>query len=577
MAHITISDTSPLISYTVGSTPRTIFAVPFAFFDNSDLVVISAGVTLVLNGSYTVTGIAVDNGFSSGTVTFITAVSNVVVTIERILPIERTVDFPNAGPLSIPALNTQLDKLIAIDQQVNASIGVFADQLSENTALVETLITNFNDTIAIYPTLSAAQAATVGAGITYIQTAGRLASGDGQGKLYVRDDSLVANGFTSADGAFWAPVTQSSSGGTSGDTTDAGQWTGTVKHVFLGDSRTIGSVGTAWPSQLGNYLAEYVSANVHNFAVGSQTLATTYANYDATAGTVLPDVAAGEIAYLHLVCAGQINDYVVGGIMAAASFATLQALVARGVADGFRVIVGTEPKAGSLDATGETNRQTFNNLLLAWHTAPCRLARLDLLATDVTDAADFIDAPTGAHFTTDMAGRVAGEVSRSILGHDPLIYQRGRDTRVIGRMGIGIKNDPVYLLDLAAHNVAGEGFPLIAIQDLSSGGKQFFLYARAASIAGDFSLFDQTAGLVRWVSKANRDMQFPAGILPGTYTVATLPGSTSAGMLAYCSNVRRIVSAGPTVLEGAAAGTGGLVEFTGGLWRLPGWNVTAQA
>lgn len=59
-------------------------------------------------------------------------------------------------------------------------------------------------------------------------------------------------------------------------------------------------------------------------------------------------------------------------------------------------------------------------------------------------------------------------------------------------------------------------------------------------------------------------------ILPGTYTVATLPTPGTARRIAYASNAR---NAG----EGAAAGTGSIVVDNGTAWRIPGTTTAVTA
>jgi hypothetical protein len=122
MAHIQIDDREPYIAYTVGGTPQTEFDVPFAYFSEADLRVYVDEVLLTLETDYTVDGEAVDAGFSGGTITLTDAVSNVDVEIENVTPMERTSDYPDAGPFSIRALNTDLDKLVAMVQQLSARL-----------------------------------------------------------------------------------------------------------------------------------------------------------------------------------------------------------------------------------------------------------------------------------------------------------------------------------------------------------------------------------------------------------------------------------------------------------------------
>lgn len=182
MAHIQIADISPRVSYTV-STATTVFAVPFAFFEASNLVVTVGASTLVLGSDYSVSGTAVDGGFSSGTVTLDTAVTSAVVVIERILPIARTTDFPNSGPLSIPALNTEHDKFVAIMQQLAEGQLTFASDVQAARTLFSTLI-NADTTVTLFDTLAAFTLANVGAAVTHIRTAGCYTVGDGGASLW---------------------------------------------------------------------------------------------------------------------------------------------------------------------------------------------------------------------------------------------------------------------------------------------------------------------------------------------------------------------------------------------------------
>jgi hypothetical protein len=185
MAHITIDDIDPLISYTVGASARSSFPVPFAYFESSNLVVTSGITTLVLGTDYSVAGTAVDAGFSSGTVTLDTAVSNTTVVIERVLPIERTTDFPNSGPLAISALNTQFDKIIAICQQLQSAITALGTRLTDWIATISTALTA--DVVTVnFATRTAVTLSTVSALTLYVRTAGYAAAGDGGAALYKR-------------------------------------------------------------------------------------------------------------------------------------------------------------------------------------------------------------------------------------------------------------------------------------------------------------------------------------------------------------------------------------------------------
>ena len=114
---INLSDNSPRISYSVaqGVTQST-FTVPFEFFSQESLNVYVDNVLKTLTTDYTTTG---GNG-STGTVLIsVTGASGgSTVVITREISLERTADFPTSGPFQISALNTELDRIIAIAADV---------------------------------------------------------------------------------------------------------------------------------------------------------------------------------------------------------------------------------------------------------------------------------------------------------------------------------------------------------------------------------------------------------------------------------------------------------------------------
>jgi hypothetical protein len=110
---INIADNSPRISYTVAQgVTQTSFAVPFEFFDNADLNVYIDGTLKTITTHYTVSGGDGSTGTVSMSVTGGTGGSTVVIT--RDIELERTTDFPVSGAFNIVALNTELDRLVAI-------------------------------------------------------------------------------------------------------------------------------------------------------------------------------------------------------------------------------------------------------------------------------------------------------------------------------------------------------------------------------------------------------------------------------------------------------------------------------
>ncbi|MDO8596633.1 MAG: hypothetical protein Q7R45_08415 [Sulfuricaulis sp.] len=129
MTDILIDDVAPLITYQVGATPTSVFAVPFVFFEDADLEVRTAPVAtpdelvlLVLDSDYTVAGEGSDDD-AARTVTMTAPVTSVIVQIRRNITIERVTDFPSAGPLNIPAINEEFDRVVAIEQELKQLIG----------------------------------------------------------------------------------------------------------------------------------------------------------------------------------------------------------------------------------------------------------------------------------------------------------------------------------------------------------------------------------------------------------------------------------------------------------------------
>ena len=110
---IDLTDNAPRVSYSVsqGAT-TTSFAVPFEFFDTTDLKVVVDGTTKTITTHYTVSG---GNG-STGTVTMSVtgATGGSTVIIYREIPLSRTTDFPTSGAFPIDTLNTELDRTVAL-------------------------------------------------------------------------------------------------------------------------------------------------------------------------------------------------------------------------------------------------------------------------------------------------------------------------------------------------------------------------------------------------------------------------------------------------------------------------------
>ena len=111
--HIKIPDIVPLITYVCNGT-QTQFSFPFPIFASEDLRVKFNGAPQV--SGFTINGAGETNG---GSVTFDNAPAiDLILTIERVLPIERMTDFLEGGDFSADAINTELDYMVAALQQI---------------------------------------------------------------------------------------------------------------------------------------------------------------------------------------------------------------------------------------------------------------------------------------------------------------------------------------------------------------------------------------------------------------------------------------------------------------------------
>lgn len=128
---MTISTTTSRIPYN-GNGVTTIFAVPFRFFANTDLVVqlvtVSTGAssTLTLGTHYTVTGADDEDG---GSLTMVTAPAvGQRLVIRRVIPATQEVDYVAGDPFPAETHERALDRLTMLAQQgeeVNARALVF--------------------------------------------------------------------------------------------------------------------------------------------------------------------------------------------------------------------------------------------------------------------------------------------------------------------------------------------------------------------------------------------------------------------------------------------------------------------
>nr|BDD45690.1 hypothetical protein 9 [Alphaproteobacteria bacterium] len=112
--HIKIPAVAPLITYVCNGT-QTGFSFSFPIFASDDLVIKLDGAAQ--SSGYSISGAGNTNG---GTVTFANAPTiDSILTLERVLPIERMTDFLEGGDFSADAINTELDYIVASLQQID--------------------------------------------------------------------------------------------------------------------------------------------------------------------------------------------------------------------------------------------------------------------------------------------------------------------------------------------------------------------------------------------------------------------------------------------------------------------------
>ena len=125
MTTITIPDNSNIqettrVAYGPTATPgEDTFAVPFPFFSTTELTVWgSTSGYLVETTHWTIATVDVDDGYQSGTITLLTPVIAEDLLIWRNIDFSRVADWQTSGPFPMASINTTMDKLYAMMQEV---------------------------------------------------------------------------------------------------------------------------------------------------------------------------------------------------------------------------------------------------------------------------------------------------------------------------------------------------------------------------------------------------------------------------------------------------------------------------
>lgn len=125
----------------VGSTPQSVFPFDFPFWNAADIIVRIDGAEL-LPSAFTVEGFFIQNGdpveggFGSGRVTLNTPVANCTVTLDRFVVDSREAQFGRSSPLPMPALNADLNKATARDQDLARWLRRAIDEAGSSIGLI---------------------------------------------------------------------------------------------------------------------------------------------------------------------------------------------------------------------------------------------------------------------------------------------------------------------------------------------------------------------------------------------------------------------------------------------------------
>lgn len=112
----------PDVSYSA-TGGQVAFTVPFGFFANTDLLVTDNSALQALTTDYTVTGAGITGG---GTVTFVAGrTAGHIIRIRRLTAVVRTSAYVTGGALPANALETDLDKLTCMLQEIGYATGNF--------------------------------------------------------------------------------------------------------------------------------------------------------------------------------------------------------------------------------------------------------------------------------------------------------------------------------------------------------------------------------------------------------------------------------------------------------------------
>ena len=408
---INIADNSPRISYTVGSgVTQTSFAVPFEFFDNADLNVFINGVLQTITTNYTVSGGDGSTGTISMSVTGGAGGSTVVIT--RNITLERTTDFPVSGAFNIVALNTELDRLVAIsaDLQDQANRAL---QLTDFDAAVSLVLpdvdTRKGKTLAFNASTGAVEA---GPSISDVQAVS-AASTDIALLADIQDGTIATNAITTlapiqSDLAALGPISTNITtvAGVATNVTTVAGISGNVSTVagdsthiqtlgpISGDITTVASVASNVTTVASNINSvNSVATNIASVVTVANDLAETVSEIETVANDLNEasseiDIVANNISNVNAVGAVSADVTTVAGIASDVSSVV-------GISANIQTIANsaatTNINTVAADLNGSNNIGAVSGAITNVNTVGTNIANVNTVAGNINSVANFAD------------------------------------------------------------------------------------------------------------------------------------------------------------------------------------------
>jgi len=408
---INLADNSPRVSYAVaqGQT-QTSFAVPFEFFDNDDLNVYVDGTLKTITTDYTVSGGDGSTGTVTISVTGATGGSTVVIT--RDIDLERTTDFPVSGAFNIVALNTELDRIVAIaaDLEDQASRALQLTDFDAAAGLTLPTVDNRKGKTLAFNSVTGAVEA--GPSITDVQTVS-AASTDIALLADIQDGTIATNVLTTlsplqSELAALGPISANITtvAGVAPNVTTVAGISGNVSTVagdsthiqtlgpISGDITTVASVASNVTTVASNINSvNSVATNIASVVTVANDLAETVSEIETVANDLNEasseiDIVANNISNVNAVGAVSADVTTVAGI---ASDVTSVVGISANIQTIANSAATTNINTVAADLNGSNNIGTVSGAITKVNTVGTNIANVNVVAGNISSVANFAD------------------------------------------------------------------------------------------------------------------------------------------------------------------------------------------